>query len=256
MKGEILMLKIVDIKKRFDNFEVLKGISLDVKKGEVVSIIGPSGSGKSTFLRCIDCLENADTGLIVLENKTIDYENIDKKEKLWLRRNMAMVFQNYNLFLHHTVLENVTDALIHVKKIDKKIAKKIGIEALKKVGLENRLESYPNQLSGGQQQRVGIARALALSPKLILFDEPTSALDPELVSEVLLVIKKLTEEGMTMIIVTHEMKFAKDISDRVIFMDKGSIVEEGAPNRLFVHPIKDRTRQFLRQSRMIEDYII
>lgn len=250
------MLKITNIKKNFGDFQVLKGITAEVKKGEVLSIIGPSGSGKSTFLRCIDCLEEADSGHITLEDKTIDFEKIDKKEKLWLRRNMAMVFQSYNLFLHHTVLENVTDALIHVKKIDKEKAKEIGIEALKKVGMDDRIDSYPSQLSGGQQQRVGIARGIALNPKLILFDEPTSALDPELVSEVLLAIKKLSEEGMTMVIVTHEMKFAKDISDKVIFMDKGVIVEEGIPEDIFNHPSEERTKQFLRQSGTIEDYII
>ncbi|MBU6135880.1 MULTISPECIES: amino acid ABC transporter ATP-binding protein [Clostridium] len=240
------MIKINNLKKKFGNDEILKGINLELKKGEVVVMIGPSGSGKSTFLRCLNYLEVPTSGQIQIGDLKVEVDKVSKKDIHNLRSKSAMVFQNYNLFNNKTVIENVTEALIVVKKIDKKEANDIASKALKKVGLLEKKDVYPKTLSGGQKQRVSIARAIAINPDVILFDEPTSALDPELVSEVLAVIKDLAKEHMTMIIVTHEMRFAKDVGDRIIFMENGIVVEEGAPEEIFTKPKKGRTREFLR----------
>lgn len=239
------MIKIRDIHKSFGDLEVLKGIDIDIRHGEVISIIGPSGTGKSTLLRCINCLEDADCGTIQTEDRIVNTKKITKQDKLWLRRNTAMVFQGFYLFNNKTVLENITEGLIVVKKIKKIEAKEIALKVLKKVGLMDKKDSYPSSLSGGQQQRVAIGRALALEPKIFLFDEPTSALDPELVNEVLVLIKDLAKENKTMLIVTHEINFARNVSDRVIFMDNGIIAEEGLAKDVIDNPKEDRTKQFL-----------
>lgn len=239
------MITVKNLKKSFGNLEVLKDINLHVDKGEVISILGPSGSGKSTFLRCLNYLEIPTSGVLTIGDTTINAKTANKTEINSLRKESAMVFQNYNLFNNKTVLENVIEALIVVKKLSKAEAINIAIDSLKKVGMEEKKDVYPKTLSGGQKQRVSIARAIALNPKVILFDEPTSALDPELVSEVLSVIKDLAREHRTMLIVTHEMSFARDVSDRVIFMDNGYIVEEGTPKEIFSNPKQDRTKQFL-----------
>lgn len=241
------MIKIEGLKKKFNNIEVLKNINLNIKTGEVVVILGPSGSGKSTFLRCLNYLESPDEGKITIGDISLDTNKINKKQIHLLRKQSAMVFQHYNLFNNKTVLENVTEALIVVKKIDKTKASELALDALRKVGMENKKDVYPNTLSGGQKQRVSIARAMAINPNVILFDEPTSALDPELVDEVLLVIKNLAKEHRTMIIVTHEMSFAKDVGDRIIFMSDGLVVEEGTPDEIFNNPKNDRTKQFLKR---------
>lgn len=240
------MIKLENIKKSFGELEVLKDVSLNVEKGTVTAIIGPSGSGKTTFLRCINVLEHPTDGKITIDEQTIDFSNkVTKKEIISLRSKTGMVFQQHHLFPHLTALENVMEGLVTVQKIKKDVAKKKAIDLLTKVGLEEKINLLPHQLSGGQQQRVGIARALALEPTVILFDEPTSALDPELVQEVLKVMKELAEEGMTMIVVTHEMKFARDVADEVIFMDGGYIVEQGHPKDVLEHPKHARTKQFL-----------
>lgn len=241
------MIKLNKIYKSFDKLEVLKGISLDVKKGEIVTILGPSGSGKSTLLRCINLLEKPTRGTISLDNIEINAEKVINSDARHLRENATMVFQNYNLFKHKTAIENVMEALLTVKKIKKQKAYEIALKYLEKVGLSDRIDYYPSQLSGGQQQRVGIARAIAMNPKVVLFDEPTSALDPELVGEVLDVIKNLAKEGITMLIVTHEVQFAKEISDKVIFMDGGVIVEEGKPSDVLENPQHERTKLFLKR---------
>ncbi|MES9683561.1 ectoine/hydroxyectoine ABC transporter ATP-binding protein EhuA [Bacillus sp. AFS001701] len=240
------MIKLENIKKSFGELEVLKDVSLNVEKGTVTAIIGPSGSGKTTFLRCINVLEHPTDGKITIDEQTLDFSNkVTKKEIISLRSKTGMVFQQHHLFPHLTALENVMEGLVTVQKIKKDVAKKKAIDLLTKVGLEEKINLLPHQLSGGQQQRVGIARALALEPTVILFDEPTSALDPELVQEVLKVMKELAEEGMTMIVVTHEMKFARDVADEVIFMDGGYIVEQGHPRDVLEHPKHGRTKQFL-----------
>ncbi|WP_024615769.1 amino acid ABC transporter ATP-binding protein [Clostridium sp. Ade.TY] len=241
------MIKVNGLKKKFNNIEVLKNINLTVKTGEVVVILGPSGSGKSTFLRCLNYLESPDEGEITISNVSLNANKISKKEIHLLRKQSAMVFQHYNLFNNKTVLENVTEALIVVKNFDKNKATEIALDALKKVGMDHKKDMYPNTLSGGQKQRVSIARAMAINPNVILFDEPTSALDPELVDEVLSVIKNLAKEHRTMIIVTHEMSFAKDVGDRIIFMSDGLVVEEGTPDEIFNNPKNDRTKQFLKR---------
>ncbi|WP_062411002.1 MULTISPECIES: amino acid ABC transporter ATP-binding protein [Paenibacillus] len=241
------MITISNIKKSFGHNQVLKGIDLNVSKGEVVVIIGPSGSGKTTLLRCLNYLEKPDEGSITIGDFSIDCKHAGKKDIYQLRRKSAMVFQQYNLFKHKSALENVMEGLVVVKKLPKAEARERSVELLKKVGLANKLDAFPSQLSGGQQQRVGIARALALNPDVILFDEPTSALDPELVGEVLSVIRKIAKEGVTMIIVTHEMGFALEVAHHVIFMDQGVIVEEGKPRELFSDPKEERTRQFLKR---------
>ncbi len=239
------MLKLTNVHKSFDKTEVLKGISLNVEKGSVTAIIGPSGAGKTTLLRCMNFLEKADSGTLDFDELHIDLERVSKKTMLEIRRKTAFVFQNYNLFANMTALENVMEGLVTARKVPKAEAKDRAMKALEKVGLKDKAAFYPSSLSGGQQQRVGIARAIAVNPEVILFDEPTSALDPELKGEVLSVIKGLAAEGTTMVIVTHEMNFARDTADRVIFMDKGKIVEEGEAAAFFASPKEERTKQFL-----------
>ncbi len=238
------MISITNLHKAFGANEVLKGISLEVTQGEVLCIIGPSGSGKSTILRCINGLESYDKGEIRVVGHHV---NRDTKEIIWIRTHVSMVFQRFNLFPHRTVLENVIEGPVYVKKENRTQAISRGRELLKQVGLASKADAYPHQLSGGQMQRVAIARALAMQPMAILFDEPTSALDPELVGEVLSVMRNLAEQGMTMLVVTHEMAFAKEVADRVIFLDGGVIVEEGPPREILVNPRQDRTRDFLRR---------
>ncbi|WP_196593305.1 amino acid ABC transporter ATP-binding protein [Pectinatus sottacetonis] len=235
------MFNIFDLKKNYGKTEVLKNITMRIDDGEVICIIGPSGSGKSTFLRCLNLLEIPTGGQIYYDGTLLD----DKLDSKRLRKEVGMVFQKFNLFPMFNVLKNIIYAPMHVKKMKKKDAEKLARELLAKVGLSDKADSYPAQLSGGQQQRVAIARALAMQPKMLLFDEPTSALDPELVNEVLNVMKDLRKDGMSMVIVTHEMGFARDVSDRVVFMDKGYIVEEGHPGEIFNHPKQERTQQFL-----------
>lgn len=224
---------------------MLKGIDLDINHGEVISIIGPSGTGKSTLLRCINCLEMADQGEIQIEDYCVDINKITKADKQWIRRNTGMVFQGFYLFNNKTVLQNITEGLIVVKKIKKYEAEEKAFKILEQVGLLEKKDSYPSSLSGGQQQRVAIGRALSLEPKILLFDEPTSALDPELVNEVLVLIKELAGQNQTMLIVTHEINFARNVSDRVCFMDQGVIVEEGPAKEVIDNPKNERTKQFL-----------
>lgn len=244
------ILEMKNIKKSFGENEVLKDISLKVDEGEVVSIIGPSGSGKSTLLRCATLLEKADDGIISYLGDPVTYYDEKgvyryQKDLAKFRKVFGLVFQSFNLFPHYNVLKNVTDAPVSVLKVDKEQAKAEAYELLSKMGLEDKAEAYPYELSGGQQQRVSIVRALAMKPKILFFDEPTSALDPELTGEVLKVIKQLAEAKMTMVIVTHEMAFARAVSDRVIFMDGGVIVEEGKPEDVFGSTQNERTKQFL-----------
>jgi L-cystine transport system ATP-binding protein len=240
------MISIKGLKKRFDDLEVLKGMDVEVKKGEVIVLIGPSGSGKTTFLRCLNALETPNDGSVSIGEKIVDFsKKVPAADILNMRRRTGMVFQTYNLFPHMTALENVMEGPVIVKGKKKAETKERAIRLLEKVGLGDKVDYYPYQLSGGQQQRVGIARALAIEPQVMLFDEPTSALDPELVGEVLKVMKDLAEEGMTMVVVTHEMRFAKEAADKVIFMDGGYIVEEGTPQEVFENPKHERTRQFL-----------
>lgn len=239
------MIELKNVHKAFGDLKVLRGVSLSVDKGDVVVILGPSGSGKTTFLRCINFLEEADEGELTIGELHLDMKKAKKKEILEVRRKTAFVFQNYNLFANKTALQNVMEGLTVARKIPKDEARKIAMEALEKVGLSERCNHYPSQLSGGQQQRVGIARAMAVNPDVILFDEPTSALDPELINEVLKVMKDLAKGGATMIVVTHEMRFAREVSNHVVFMDGGVVVEEGTPEDVFDHPKEERTRQFL-----------
>ncbi len=241
-----MMLEIRDVKKSFSGQTVLDGISLDVEKGDVVAILGPSGSGKTTFLRCLNYLETADSGTLTFDGELFDLHSTQKPDIARLRRKTGFVFQNYNLFQNKTVLQNVTLGLTAGAGMDRHKAEAIALEVLGKVGMADKLKSYPAQLSGGQQQRVAIARAMASNPEIIYFDEPTSALDPELIGEVLSVMRKLAEEGMTMIVVTHEMGFAKDVSSHVIFMEGGHIIEEGPSKEFFESPKQERTREFLR----------
>ncbi len=237
-----MIIQVADLHKYYGKLEVLKGITTQIKEGEVVCVIGPSGSGKSTFLRCLNKLEEVTSGKIVVDG----YDLTDPKTDInKVREELGMVFQRFNLFPHKTVLENVTLAPIKVRKMNPEEARKRGLELLEKVGLREKADVYPDRLSGGQMQRVAIARALAMNPKVMLFDEPTSALDPELVGEVLAVMKALAREGMTMVVVTHEMGFAREVADRVIFMDGGVIVEEGTPEALFTNPKNERLRTFL-----------
>lgn len=239
------MITLRNVKKSFGKLEVLKKISLEVNDGEVIVIIGPSGSGKTTLLRCINFLERADAGTLKMDEKEIDLRRANRKEILDVRRRTAFVFQNYGLFAHKTALQNVMEGLVIVQKKSREEARKIAEETLDWVGVLDKRDHYPCQMSGGQQQRVGIARAVALKPEVILFDEPTSALDPELVGETLEVIKKVAKTGITMVIVTHEMSFAEDVADKVIFMDEGVVVEEGTPKEIFLKPREERTRKFL-----------
>ena len=235
-------VKVTDLHKSFKDNKVLKGIDLEIDEGEVVCLIGPSGCGKSTFLRCINRLEVATSGEITVG----DFKISDKKADInKIRENIGMVFQQFNLFFNKTVLENIIFAPVQLKKMTKAEAKAKAYELLERVGLSDKAKSYPDQLSGGQKQRIAIARALAMNPEIMLFDEPTSALDPEMVGEVLQVMKELASDGMTMIVVTHEMSFAKDVADRVIFMADGVIVEQGKPNDIFLNPQHQRTRDFL-----------
>ncbi|EOH4068556.1 amino acid ABC transporter ATP-binding protein [Listeria innocua] len=236
------MINIKNLHKHFGKLEVLKGIDLEIASGEVVVVIGPSGSGKSTFLRCLNLLEQPTTGTILFENKDLMAKQTNVNE---LRQKMGMVFQNFNLFPHKNVLENLMLAPMKVKNEDSTAAKEHALSLLEKIGLADKATSYPSQLSGGQQQRVAIARALAMNPDVMLFDEPTSALDPEMVGEVLSVMKSLAKEGMTMVVVTHEMGFAREVADRVVFMDAGVIQEQGTPEEVFGNPQNDRTKDFL-----------
>jgi L-cystine transport system ATP-binding protein len=242
------MISIKGLHKSFGELEVLKGIDLEIEKGKVVVVIGPSGSGKTTFLRCLNVLELPTEGIVQLDQQTLDFSgNVAKKTITEFRSNTGMVFQSYNLFPHKTALENVIEGPVIVKRENKETAVKKASALLEKVGLGDKKNFYPFQLSGGQQQRVGIARALAMEPKVMLFDEPTSALDPELIGDVLNVMKDLAAEGMTMVVVTHEMRFAKEVADEVIFMDNGVIVERGAPSEVFDRPKEERTKRFLRK---------
>lgn len=234
------ILKVRDLHKKFKDLHVLKGITTDIKQGEVVVVIGPSGSGKSTFLRCLNFLEEPTSGEIFFEDNLITPENLNL-----VRREMGMVFQRFNLFPHMKVIDNITLAPKNVRKIEEQEASAQAYELLEKVGLSDKADAYPDQLSGGQQQRVAIARALAMKPKVMLFDEPTSALDPEMIGEVLDVMKELAKEGMTMVVVTHEMGFAREVGDRVIFIDDGLLVEENTPHELFSSPQHPRTQSFL-----------
>nr|WP_189318073.1 amino acid ABC transporter ATP-binding protein [Bacillus sp. LLTC93] len=236
------MITVKNLKKSFGDHEVLKDINAVIEEKEVVCVIGPSGSGKSTFLRCLNKLEDITAGEVVVHGHTITDPKVNINK---VRQEVGMVFQHFNLFPHKTVLENITIAPIKVKGVEKKAAVDKAIDLLEKVGLKDKAKSYPNQLSGGQKQRVAIARALAMDPKVLLFDEPTSALDPEVVGDVLAVMKQLAVEGMTMIVVTHEMGFAREVGDRVIFMDGGYIVEEDKPEALFGNPQHERTKSFL-----------
>ena len=240
------MIKITGLQKTFDQLEVIKNVNLEIATGKVIVIIGASGSGKSTLLRCINGLEIANHGVVNIDGLEVDFsKHVSENELLKLRRQTGMVFQSYALFPHLTAIENVIEGLITVKRMPKAEAVIIGEQLLEKVGLLSYKDSYPAQLSGGQEQRVAIARSLAMDPKVMLFDEPTSALDPELVHDVLKVMKDLAEDGMTMIVVTHEMNFAKEVANEIIFIDQGVIVEQGKPNDIFTKPQKDRTQQFL-----------
>lgn len=240
------MIKIKGLQKSFNDLKVINNIDLDISPGSVVVIIGPSGSGKSTFLRCLNGLEIPNKGTIEIDGLQLDFsKKVTQKQILDLRRRTGMVFQNYALFPHLTVMENIIEGLITVKKLSKRDVIQIGEKLLEKVGLLTHKYYYPAQLSGGQEQRVAIARALAMDPKVMLFDEPTSALDPELVTEVLKVMKDLANEGMTMVIVTHEMKFAEEVANEIVFIDEGVIIEHGPPSLIFHNPKIERTKKFL-----------
>lgn len=237
-----MIIQVKELKKNYGTLQVLKGITTEIAEREVVCVIGPSGSGKSTFLRCLNQLEEMTSGQIIMNGHDLSDPKVDINK---VREDVGMVFQRFNLFPHKTVLENVILAPVKVRKMAQEEARQKGLALLKKVGLEDKADVYPDRLSGGQMQRVAIARALAMNPKVMLFDEPTSALDPELVGEVLAVMKNLAKEGMTMIVVTHEMGFAREVGDRVIFMDQGIIVEEGKPEEIFDNPKNERLRSFL-----------
>jgi polar amino acid transport system ATP-binding protein len=248
------MVKAEQVCKSFGALHVLKGITLEIGRGEVLCMVGPSGSGKSTFLRCINHLEQVNAGRLYVDGALIGYRErgnklheMSPRDAAKQRRDIGMVFQHFNLFPHRTALENIVEAPVHVKRVKKGEAVARGKDLLNQVGLSDKADAYPAQLSGGQQQRVAIARALAMSPKLMLFDEPTSALDPELVGEVLVVMRDLAREGMTMVIVTHEMTFARDAATRVLFLDRGRVVETGPPDRFFARPETERARQFLQR---------
>ena len=246
------MIKVTDLHKSFGELAVLKGIDFQADTGEVIVIIGPSGMGKSTFLRCINSIERPEKGIIEIDNVKVDAEKCTEKEIKQLRLKTSMVFQNYNIFKNKTVIENVMLPMTSVQKIEKEIAKEKALQYLDQVGLLDKVNEYPSRLSGGQQQRVGIARAMAVNPKLILLDEPTSSLDPELVLGILDILRNLANEHKrTMIIVTHEMSFAKEIADRIIFMDDGRIIEEGTPEKIFSNPQNERTKRFLERFQTI-----
>ena len=239
------MLQIRNLRKSFGDLQVLKSIDLDVNKGDVVAILGPSGSGKTTMLRCLNFLEKSDGGTMLFDDQRVDLARITHAEANALRRRTGFVFQSYNLFANKTALQNVTEGLIIARKMPRRRAEEIARAALVKVGMDDRADYYPSQLSGGQQQRVAIARAIAYDPEILYFDEPTSALDPELTGEVLRVLRDLADRKTTMIIVTHEMHFARDVADRIMFMDGGVVVEEGPAKQLIEHPQEERTKQFL-----------
>lgn len=241
------MIEVNGVSKSFGSTQVLKSVSFTQHEGEVISIIGPSGSGKTTLLRSLNFLERADTGILKLGGRAIDLAKASRNDVSYVRSRTSMVFQSYNLFANLTALQNVAEALIYAKKTPKAEARRISEELLSKVGLRDKINAYPKELSGGQKQRVGIARAVAVNPELLLLDEPTSALDPELVGEVEQTIEQLAAEGRTMLVVTHEMALARRISSKVIFMERGSIVETGAPEQLFEHPQQERTREFLQR---------
>lgn len=241
------MIEIQHVSKSFGGNQVLKDVSLSLEHGQVVAILGPSGSGKTTFLRSLNFLERADNGTLRLGDDVYDLHSANKKQVLEVRRKTGFVFQHYNLFANMTALGNVMEGLVTARKVPKKDAERIAKEALDKVGLSDRYDYYPAQLSGGQQQRVSIARAIATNPEVILFDEPTSALDPELIGEVLAVMQDLAQSGTTMIVVTHEMGFARNVADKVLFMEGGVVVEEGTPDRIFNHARQERTREFLQR---------
>lgn len=241
------VMKIQNLRKSYGETEVLKDINLEIEEGEVLAVIGPSGSGKTTLLRCMNFLEKSNAGTMIFEGREYHLEHMRTKEIAAIRKKTAFVFQNYNLFANKTALDNVTLGLRVARKVSKEEAKKIGMEMLEKVGMEQYFDHYPIQLSGGQQQRVAIARALAGDPSIIFFDEPTSALDPELIGEVLAVMKQLAAEGRTMVVVTHEMNFAKNVSDRVVFMDEGEILEQASSKEFFENPEHDRVRDFLQR---------
>ncbi|MDO4465212.1 MAG: amino acid ABC transporter ATP-binding protein [Bacillota bacterium] len=236
------MVHVENLKKNFGKLEVLKDISIDIMEGEVVVLIGPSGSGKSTFLRCLNQLETATAGRIIVDGSEVTDKHTDINK---IRENIGMVFQHFNLFNNKNVIQNITLAPVELKLMSKEEAKEKGMQLLKRVGLDSKAEAYPSQLSGGQKQRVAIARALAMNPDVMLFDEPTSALDPEMVGEVLAVMKELVADGMTMVVVTHEIGFAREVADRVVFMDGGYIVEQGTPDEVINHPKEPRTIDFL-----------
>ena len=246
-------MEIRELRKSFGANTVLRGIDLTVEKGDVIAILGPSGSGKTTLLRCINFLEKSDSGTMIFDGETYDLGHMKRADIAAIRKKTAFVFQNYNLFANLTALGNVTLGLTSARKMDKEKARRIGMEMLDKVGLSDRADYYRIQLSGGQQQRVAIARALATDPEIIYFDEPTSALDPELIGEVLTVMRQLAEDGMTMLVVTHELSFAENVSSRVIFMENGSIVEQGPSKDFFANPREQRTREFLRNIRTQHD---
>lgn len=246
-------IEIKNLKKKFKDNQVLNGIDLSIKKGDVIGVIGPSGTGKSTLLRCINRLETPEEGTINIDGNDINLSRLSKKELLELRRATGMVFQRFNLFEKKTALENVMEGLIVVQKKTKEEARAIAIEELKRVGLLDKANHYPKHLSGGQQQRVAIARTLAMRPEILLLDEPTSALDPELVGEVLEVIKKIASEGYTMILVSHEMNFIRKVSNRVIFLDKGKVVEDGTPKEVFENPKNERTKEFFSKMHLLQE---
>ena len=242
MADNKIMVHVQNLKKSFGKLEVLKDISVDISEGEVVVLLGPSGSGKSTFLRCLNQLETATAGQIIIDGQDVTDKQVDINK---VRENIGMVFQHFNLFAHKTVIENIMLAPVELKKMTKEEAKAKGMELLKRVGMDDKADAYPSQISGGQKQRVAIARALAMNPDIMLFDEPTSALDPEMVGEVLNVMKELARGGMTMVVVTHEIGFAREVADRIIFIDDGYIVEQGTPEEVILNPKEPRTIDFL-----------
>lgn len=250
------MLQVTDVHKAFQKKEVLRGVDLEVNKGDVVVILGPSVSGKTTLLRCMNFLEKADQGTMDFDDLSVELNKASKKEIASIRKKTAFLFQNYNLFNNKTALENVTEGLVTGRKMPSVQADQVARRALDKVGLSDKYAYYPLKLSGGQQQRVGIARAIAVNPEVILFDEPTSALDPELIGDILGIMRTLAKEGTTMVVVTHEMAFARDVASKVIFMDEGKIVEEGTPLQIFSRPKEERTRLFLKRIIPENDYTI
>lgn len=243
------MIEIKDLKKSYGDTEVLKGVSFNIEDGETVVIIGKSGSGKTTLLRCLNFLEQADSGTFTLGDTEVDFSSVSRAQKDAIRKKTAMVFQSYNLFYNLTALQNITEALIYTKKMKKHEANSLARQLLLEVGLSDKADAYPKMLSGGQKQRIGIARAMAVNPELLLMDEPTSALDPELIDEVSGTIKKLADSGRTMLVVTHEMRLALDIASRIIFMENGSIIEAGTPDQFLNHPQQERTKAFLARIR-------